>query len=94
MVHPCASLKQFVQVIDASIAGSRQGQDVPVADWTIPICSGNVTSINWTDWILSVVSSGFRLTRCMPNYTSSHKQGATPLHYNLLLELYLCIALS
>ena len=49
--------------------GSRQckGRDVPVSDWTIPLLRKR--HLNWTDWILSspAVSSGFRLTRWMPN---------------------------
>jgi len=27
-----------------ALLAAGKGQDVPVADWTIPLCSGNVTS--------------------------------------------------
>jgi hypothetical protein len=44
---------------------TRAGYVVPVADWTIPLLRKR--HLNWTDWILFSVSSGFRLTRWMPN---------------------------
>jgi hypothetical protein len=44
---------------------TRAGYVVPVADSTIPLLRKR--HLNWTDWILFSVSSGFRLTRWMPN---------------------------
>ena len=44
---------------------ATQGQDVLVSEWTIPLL--RKCHLNLTDWILLPVSSGFRLTRWMPN---------------------------
>lgn len=63
----CTHVRPWSNSCKRMHVGSRQGHAC-VANWTIlPICSGNVTSTGQIGSCPCAVSSGFRLTRWMPN---------------------------